>query len=335
MARARLAGYEYELLVSAPSLVAGSRVRTALPAALLALALAAPPARADAPDGRLATLDAMRAELARAMDRLRLQGFEAPYFASYQVTEVSRNEVGGRYGAVFEDRARRDRTLAVDVRVGGYALDSSGPEENTIVLGGGGEGPGWSAPREAPLDDDFGALRAALWLATDERYKEALASWFKRRSRAVYREERDRAPSFSREPPVRHVDPPAPFPFDRARWKEVVREVTALFRAHPELFEASLRVTAERQVRWLASSEGTGLVTERTVYAAHLHAASHWHHPTPGGIFESPRLQLQPVREARQASRHPGGGPEGGNRGGRSLVSLLTCVEAAAVSAPS
>ncbi len=251
---------------------AGARVRTALPVALLALALAAP-ARADAPDGRLATLEGMRAELARSMDRLRLQGFEAPYFASYQVTEVARSEVGGRYGAIFEDRARRDRTLAVDVRVGSYQLDSSGPEENTIVLGGG-DGPSWVAPREAPLEDDVDALRAALWLATDERYKEALASWFKRRSRAVYREERDRSPSFSREPPIRHVDPPVPSPFDRERWKGIVREVTAAFRAHPDVFDASLRVSAERQVRWFTSSEGTALLTERAVYAVHLAAVA-------------------------------------------------------------
>jgi len=48
-------------------------------AALLALALAAPP------DDRLTTLSAMREELGRSMERLRLDGYEAPYFLAYQV----------------------------------------------------------------------------------------------------------------------------------------------------------------------------------------------------------------------------------------------------------
>ena len=235
-------------------------------AALLALALSAA-----APDERLATLDAMRAELARSMERLRLEGYEAPYFLSYQVKDVARVQVGGRFGALFDDDARRDRNLHVDLRVGSYDLDSSAQEEQVMVIGG--ETPSWLAPREAPLDGDPAALRAALWLATDERYKEALASWFKKRSRNVFRpDEPDRAPSFSREAPARHVDPPAPFPFDRARWTGVVRDVTGLFRSHPAIFDASLRVEAEHQVRWFTSSEGSAILTERTIYGVHLQA---------------------------------------------------------------
>ncbi len=249
-------------------------MRPLAPLALAALLLAAPSARAGAPDERLATLEAMRAELARSMERLRLEDHDAPYFVSYQVTEVARSEVGGRYGALFEDRTRRDRTLAVDLRVGSYQLDSSGPEEMAIVLGAR-DGPGWLAPRDAPLDGDVAALRNALWLATDERYKEALAAYFKRRSRAVYRPEpRDRAPSFTREDPVRQVEAPLPFPFDRARWSGIVREVTALFREHPDVFDSALRVSAEKQVRWFTSSEGSALVTERTLYAVHLQAVA-------------------------------------------------------------
>jgi predicted Zn-dependent protease len=239
----------------------------------LALALAAAPDRPAAGDGRLDVLTAMTAELTRSVERLRLAGHEAPYFVSYQVKDVARHEIAGRYGAVFEDAARRDRNLFVDVRVGSYELDSSGPDEQTIVLGG--EGPTWYAPKDAPLEGDATALRNALWLATDERYKEALASYFKKRSRDVYREvEADRAPSFSREPPVRHVEPPRPFPFERERWKAIVRDATALFRPHPAVFDSSVKVVAERQVRWFASSEGAAIVTEQTVYGLHVAAVA-------------------------------------------------------------
>ena len=246
-------------------------------AALLALALALAAAPGGSPttearDPRLEVLSAMQAELARSMDRLRLQGYDAPYFIAYQVKDLTRHEIAGRYGALFQDEARHDRSLFVDVRVGSYAFDSSAPEEPFVI---GAEQQSWYAPREAPLDGDTSALRNALWLATDERYKEALSSYFKKRSRDVYRQDLDgRAPSFTREPPARHVDAPRPFPLDRERWRAVVRDVTAAFRAHPTVFDASLKVTAEKEVRWFASSEGSGLATETTLYGVHLQAVA-------------------------------------------------------------
>ena len=246
--------------------------------ALLSLLVAgapgpAPAAAASAADARVAVLAAMSAELSRSTERLRLQGYEAPYFVSYQVKDVTRHDLGGRYGAIFEDATRRDRNLSVDLRVGSYELDSSGGDETALLLGA--EGPTWYAPKDAPLDGDVAALRTALWLATDERYKEALSSYFKKKSREVYRAaDEARAPSFSREAPNRHVDPPLPFTFDRERWSAVVRDATALFRAHPDVFDSSVKVTAEKQVRWFASSEGAGLVTERTLFGLHVQAVA-------------------------------------------------------------
>lgn len=224
-----------------------------------------------APDPHLVALSAMAEELDRSCARLSLEGFERPYFIGYQLREITSHEVSGRYGAVMDDLSRSDRTLAVEVRVGSHELDSSGSAEEVLVLGP--EQPSWFAPKDAPLDDDPQALRSALWLLTDERYKEALASWFKKRSRQVYqREDPARAASFSREAPVQHRDPPRPFPFDRERWRRAVRDTTGAFRDQPHVFDAQLRVTAERQVRWLATSEGTRLVTEQTLYAVHLTA---------------------------------------------------------------
>jgi predicted Zn-dependent protease len=257
----------------APSLLAAALALAAAPPAPPASAAPAAPG-ATAPDRRGDLLDAMSTELARSMERLRLPGYEAPYFASYQLREIRAASVAGRHGAVTEDRTRLDRRLSADVRVGSYELDSSGGDEgHPFVLG---DGPGWTAPREAPLDDDPVALRNAFWLLTDERYKEALSAWFKKRGKGVYRAEGEepRSPSFSREPPQRHVDAPIPFSFDRERWRREVRDVTASLRAEPALLDASMKVDAEKQVRWFTSSEGSRLVTESALYAVHVSATA-------------------------------------------------------------
>jgi len=169
--------------------------------------------------------------------------------------------------------SRRDRKLLVDVRVGSYELDSSGRDEMTMYLGA--EGQTYFAAREAPLDDDPRALRNALWLLTDEKYKEALSSYFKKKSKGVYRaEEADRAPSFSREAPQRSVEEAPPFAFVRERWRAQVRRLTGLFRDHPDVFDSSVKVTAERVTRWFASSEGSALITEQVVFGVHVQAVA-------------------------------------------------------------
>jgi predicted Zn-dependent protease len=209
------------------------------------------------------------------MARLRLPGYEPPFFVAYRITDEVDVEVAGRYGAVFTERERRDSDLNVDLRVGSYELDSSSPDQNTMVLGGPDDGPSWYAPKEAPLDGDGAALRNALWLATDEKYKEALSTYFRKKSKAVYREdEKDRPASFSRETGAAHVDAPLPFPVDRERWRSAVRDITLRFQDHPEIFDSELRVTAEKHVRWFASSEGSAQITERTLYGVHLKAVS-------------------------------------------------------------
>ncbi len=241
-------------------------------ATVLAVALASS-SGAEAGDPRLAILDAMAREGARSMERLRITGYEPPYFLAYQVKDLRQEELSGRFGAVFDDASRHERKLLVDVRVGSYELDSSGRDEMSLFMAP--EGQTYFASKDAPLEDEPQALRNALWLVTDEKYKEALSGYFKKKSKGVYRAaEADRAPSFTREAPQRHVDAPAPFAFDRERWRGAVRRLTGLFREHPDVFDSSMKVTAEKQVRWFTSSEGTALVTEETLFGVHVQAVA-------------------------------------------------------------
>jgi predicted Zn-dependent protease len=248
-------------------------MKTRLAVALLSFAVAPLPGAAGPADPRLGILGAMEAELGRSMERLRLPGYEPPYFVGYTIRDLQGTQIGARYGALYDDSSRHDRLVLADVRVGSYDLDSSGGNEPLLSFGS--EGPSWVAPRDAPLDPDPAALRNALWLVTDEKYKEALSNFLKKRSRDVYRDEGDqRAPSFTREPPQRHVDPARPLALDRDRWRRVARQASALFRAHPHVFDSSVRVVGERQIRWFANSEGARIVTETTIVGVHLQATA-------------------------------------------------------------
>jgi TldD protein len=248
---------------------------------LLAAAVAFNP---DPKDPRQRQLAAMAEELQRAHRSLQLRGHEAPYFLSYAVRGVDTQELGAKYGAVFIDRHRRDKRLQVDVRVGSYQFDNTGTPEMFEFEG---SDSGYSAGREAPLDDDPAALRNALWLLTDETYKKALSAFLKKKGKQVYRpDDPEMPPSFSREESQAAVDPPLPFPFDRAGWVRELREQTERLGAHPELFDSHVRVSVDHEEREFASTEGTRLVTERVIYAMHVQA---WARAPDGMLLENSR----------------------------------------------
>src|SRR3989441_645670 len=248
---------------------------------LLAAAVAFPP---DPKAPRQRQLAAMAEELERAHKSLQLRGHEAPYFLSYAVRGMDTQEIGAKYGAVFIDRHRRDKRLQVDVRVGSYQFDNTGSPEMFEFEGSDSASP---AGRGALIVDDPAAVRNALWLLTDETYKKALSAFLKKKGKQVYRpDDPETPPSFSREESQVAVDPPLPFPFDRAGWVRELREQTERLGAHPELFDSHVRVSVDHEEREFASTEGTRLVTERVIYALHVQA---WARAPDGMLLENSR----------------------------------------------
>lgn len=223
-------------------------------------------------DPRLGVLDAISRELDRSSTQLRLGDHEPPFFIGLQVKDFDSHEVLGKFGALYEAGSRRHRSLLADVRVGSYELDSTS-DSSDFGFSFGFEGGGYSPQSNLPVDDDHSALRTSIWLVVDDRYKNALASYLKKRGEQVYKpDDADRAPSFSRESAVKFVEPPKPYAFDRGAWEREVRRVTAGFRNVPGLIDGEMRVTADKVVRYFASSEGTRLVTEQVIYGLHVHA---------------------------------------------------------------
>ena len=254
-------------------------------AVLLAASLAAPPSwTPNLADPRQRVLSALVEELTRSQESLRLHGHEAPYFLAYAIRGVTTQEVGAKYGAIFLDNSRRERRLSADVRVGSYEFDNSGPQE---MFDFDSADSGYSAGHEAPLDDDPGALRNAVWLLTDDLYKKSLSAYLKKKGKEVYRpDDPERPSSFSRETPKVEVLEPAPHPFDREAWKSELRAQTERLRAHPELFDSHIRVAVDHEEREFSSTEGTRLVTEHVIYGMHVQA---WTRAADGMLLDNSR----------------------------------------------
>ena len=213
-------------------------------------------------------LTAMRAELQRTADRLRLTGHEAPYYVAYAARETHKRTVVGKHGSVITSDATRTRQAIVDVRVGSYAFDNSDDLELDWVEEGVYE-PNNLLPREN--DDD--ATRHVFWLLTDLRYKQALSSYLKLKGQGVFRvRDPDRRPSFSSAPAVVHADPLPTLTFATEHWERVARSLSHVLGSDPSVFDSEVTITAHAETRWLVNTEGTSLRTTYPIYALHVAA---------------------------------------------------------------
>jgi len=229
---------------------------------IVALLLAAPAAPTGQPAATDPVLEVMGGELKRLSGDLT----KAPvpiYFLSYQLTDNRAVEISASFGALTSSQERSTRLLDIDLRVGDYALD------NTHRLRGQSSfADSHGADRQqVPLEGDPDALRVALWLETERRYRQAVQRLEQVKSNVQVKvEQEDRSADFSREGAEIHVEPPGSFAFDRAAWEQRLRKLTAPFARHGQIIEARAQVTAEVETRRYVNTDGSRIQTSLPFY---------------------------------------------------------------------
>jgi predicted Zn-dependent protease len=196
-------------------------------------------------------LKAMLEELDRSKSQLQLKGFEKPFFIQYRLEDRDNFETKAAFGASEGPQRNRERVARVTVRVGDYKSDSSG-------------GRGDGAVALAALDDDLIALRSALWWATDQAYKNALADFAHKQAELKQVQTPPQADDFSRETPLISLAEPLKLKVDEAAWTARVAHDTGLYRTNAALKAGQRDVrysagsfTARVTITWLVNSEGT------------------------------------------------------------------------------
>jgi predicted Zn-dependent protease len=216
------------------------------------------PTRADAEKDPV--LKAMLTELDRSMSQLQLRDFQKPFFIQYRIAEISGFETKAEFGATSNSLRTHARMARVTVRVGDYKTDSSG-------------GPGDGAVQIEALDDDPIALRSALWMATDQAYKSALAAYAQKQAALKQVETPPQADDFSKETPVISLAEPFKLDVDEPAWEARVARVSGLYRTDDSVKDSQRDVqnstsnfSARVTTTWLVTSEGAIVRKSAAVY---------------------------------------------------------------------
>jgi hypothetical protein len=232
----------------------------ALAALLLFISLPAAMAAEPASDDIL--LRALRQELDRSKDKLKMDGVSAPYYIEYRVTTIDQFEASAVFGALRNQQRQGGRLLRVVVRLGDYKQDS---------YFGAGEG----VTDLVATDDDLFALRYRIWLATDRAYKAAGEALSAKQAALKQYKVDEPVDDFAKAPVVELIEPLAHLSSaDFSPWLRVIEETSARFRADPKLesAEASVRFFVEN--RYFLNSEGSVARTGSSRYEVHVQGST-------------------------------------------------------------
>ena len=196
-------------------------------------------------------MKAMRDELGRSMAQLHLENLDKPYFIAYQVNESTTTSVSATLGELTASNSYRNRVLAVQMRVGDYALDNTNYFSPAAFAGH------VSSYRALPLDDDYAQIRRAIWLATDAQYKSAAAALAAKRSVLQHRVGGYELPDFTKLPPSTYTQQPITVKTDAAPLEKLARNVSEIFRDSPEVLSSGVTAYVSSSFTRYVSSEGT------------------------------------------------------------------------------
>lgn len=187
-------------------------------------------------------------ELERNFRILKEKADPPPYFISYSVIESDRQVLVASRGTLILQNRNHGRHLDVSVRVGSPKLDNY----HRIA----GERPHFTSGVAISLEDNPASIRNRLWLETDRVYRAAAQRLITlKTSTQVKLDAADSSDDFSTEEPSVYSERLAGLSVS-ADWNTRLRKLSLLFTKHPAVVSGSVTLMAQRENRWLVSSEG-------------------------------------------------------------------------------
>jgi hypothetical protein len=213
---------------------------------LSGLALIGQTARSDDDPVLKAMLDEL--EHSRA---LRVVDLDRPYYFEYSLEDVYGFTLSATLGGILSETHVRTRVPHVEVRVGSYDFDNTNHVQSTRYSGARYDSDQW------PLENNYGAVRQSLWLATDRAFKTAVEAISRKRASLRNAALGEQLGDFSRAEPVRSIQDIRIREFGAEPWVARIRKLSAAFAQYPEISLSFVNLEVTQGIARFATSEGT------------------------------------------------------------------------------
>ncbi|MDY4044098.1 MAG: metallopeptidase TldD-related protein [Marinifilaceae bacterium] len=219
-------------------------------------------------------LQLLKDELNKEMQELKKQE-NPPYHMNFRVMDERVVNISANFGVLQGAVDRHTRTLVPQIRVGSKELDNfkynpMGSPTTTRTS---------SSMAYLPVEGDNWeeAIRQAIWAEVESRYEFAVQSYQQSKTKStVSVADEDKAPCFSDAPVEKYYEAPLPADkqtIDKEAWEKRLKEISAAFKACPELQSGSASITFKVLRTYFVNTEGTEVVQNRT-YARVMLSAS-------------------------------------------------------------
>ncbi|MFC1650058.1 metallopeptidase TldD-related protein [Candidatus Latescibacterota bacterium] len=218
-------------------------------------------------------LSAMRDEMTRNLNLLKMENMERPFFISYNLYDVKTMEIIATHGSIVKSDERHYRNHSARVMVGDYSLN----DENFQDSGYSYSSSMVSGSSRLPLEDDYDAIRRSLWIATDSIYKRAV-ELFEHKKAALEQQtaisEVTNLDDFSKAPVVKYTGDASTLDFNRLKWEKTACEISKVFAKYPDIYSSKVRILFYKGDLYLTNSEGTEVIQPLTIVSVQINAFS-------------------------------------------------------------
>jgi hypothetical protein len=196
---------------------------------------------------------AMNDEMNRSLTGLKLDKYNPPFFLAYMLSDSRSFYASATLGALTTSNENPGRSDNLRLMVGDYSLN----DENFV--GARSSSSGINLP--LPIENDYSAIRRALWSITDRTYKSTVETYEQKLTalKQQNNQDTDRLSDYSKIKPVNMILPKADFTYNRAEWETLVKELSAEFKTYPDFNTSNVTILFLQSDYYYSSNEGSKL----------------------------------------------------------------------------
>ena len=196
---------------------------------------------------------AMHDEMERLPNLKIVSGADPLYLLRYTLDDVDSFSASASLGGLLTQSGGHIRLLRVGIRVGDYVFDNTNYVLSELPAGARFDS------GSLPVDDDYGAIRQEIWLATDAAFKTALDAIGHKRSALQNVNVTESLADYTRAPPVRSIEPVKHIAFDKTEWSNRTVALSAIFVDYPQVLGSGVETEFINTTSYLMDSEGTAI----------------------------------------------------------------------------